>query len=212
MAILEDFKFGAFSITAPKAAPQEIADYNERVLWLDVPQEQSLFFTPTEVHRYSKINKFLVKIKFSQTRVNSLFALKVLNKEDVILKRKITEFINSFWSYVQMDLITVKYSQLLSCLDLLNYHEMLERHDKFLDEIEIGCFLRNRLVLVRLNNLLSTINQLVSIMNGSNSFESKLELTLEFDRDLNFLLKVFAGLPEASSFLCRLNFNNWYSH
>jgi hypothetical protein len=78
MAILEDFKFGAFSITAPKAAPQEIADYNERVLWLDVPQEQSLFFTPTEVQRYSKINKFLVKIKFSQTRVNSLFALKVL--------------------------------------------------------------------------------------------------------------------------------------
>lgn len=121
-----------------------------------------------------------------------------------------TEFINSFWSYIQMNVISVKYSQLISSMDTLDYHDMLQKHHKVLDEIEIGCFLRNSHVLKRINSLTRTMEELSTLIAGPRNSEYKMNLqdmTRSFDKDFNFLIKVFAGLEEASCLLCILDFN-----
>lgn len=153
---------------------------------------------------------FLVKIKFCQTQVNNLFYINALSREEILLKRKMTEFINSFWSYIQMDVISVKYSQFMSSMDTLNYHDILQTHSKILDQIEIGCFLRNSIVLKRINSLTKTMHQISALISGprnSDYSHTLQELVKTFDKDFKFLVKVFAGLAEASSLLCVLDFN-----
>lgn len=106
-----------------------------------------------------------------------------------------------------MDVISPKYSNLISSMETLTYHAMLEKHQKVLDQIEIGCFLLNEPILKRINNLIVTINQLLVLITGPRDLEyaeSVQDLIRTFDKDLEFLIRVFSGLPEASTLLSRL--------
>jgi hypothetical protein len=115
-----------------------------------------------------------------------------------------------------MNVISIKYSDLITSMNKLTYHAMLEMHQKVLFDIETGCFLRNPIILKRVNNLMTIILQLSELMTRSHvsSFaqpstgESLEELILNFNADFSFLVQVLAGLPEASSLFCQLNFNN----
>jgi hypothetical protein len=114
-----------------------------------------------------------------------------------------------------MDVISIKYSDLITSMDKLTYHGMLQMHKKTLNDIETGCFLHNAHILKRINNLITIIHRLSELMTGSRNFnysETLEDLSKNFSKDFTFLLQVFAGIPEASSLLCRLNFNTMHKH
>ena len=70
-----------------------------------------------------------------------------------------------------MNVIEVKYSELVASLDKVDYHQMLKSHHEYLNEMEHNCFLQNETLLNKITHIIDLVNDVTVRMKGSRSRE-----------------------------------------
>jgi len=185
-------------------------------------------FTSSVQKNYSKLFAFLSRIKRVQTNLHNIWIEKKsksyeINANNVQLKTKLSFFIDTLYSYLQLDVIEDEYFLLLEKLTNANDFQTIKHiHDIFQTNIMRDSFLFMEEVYLGLNRILDMCENYCRYMTDITAalnpqykqcFE---ELNLLFTKKPNKLVTLINIIreihvtPKPNQFIVRLNYNNWF--
>ncbi|KAJ3326227.1 Gamma-tubulin complex component 4 [Boothiomyces sp. JEL0866] len=188
----------------------------------------NILISEEDLESYITIFNFLLVIRLTMRQnLESWQSLKKNNVPSIIrsLVAQQTHFMNSFWAYIQMDIIDSRFEKLIFDSEEkkdITLHEMVDYHRNVLIDILKGCFLNNSPSSLEISKSIQEIIKSIQrtrafIARFDNSDSSRFEAEAkEIESNFVFLFKVFSGIKDSSAsslskFLIRFDFNRWFS-
>ncbi|KAJ3307163.1 Gamma-tubulin complex component 4 [Kappamyces sp. JEL0829] len=207
---------------------------NYRLSW-----PMNLLISASNIDSYNNLFFFFSLLKKTSKRLVSLNRIvqgqswnSVPSAARLLCSRQIF-FLNSLWSYIQMDLVDSQFEELVGLADPKNprkisLDELQETHSRILKTLTAGCFLDHSVASKKISSSIHEVLLLVSrtcnlaekasdpLYRDTVSPQSFLALARDLDTQFKFLFEVFQGIQDSSrslvgQFLVRFDFNKWFS-
>ncbi|KAI8614025.1 gamma-tubulin complex component protein [Chytriomyces sp. MP71] len=194
-----------------------------------------LIFSQKDMVKYNDIFSFLIFLKRTQMRLQRLWASMKGKRSGRMgegqdgsdawaLRQSMMYFVDSVWSYVQMDVLAAEYHKLLraitqpsydsataSVLSTPDFEDIQAAHSQFLDACLAGCFLdgaMKKFVGGTLRSALGTCDAFVGIVergvgvggfSGGYATKDLAHVREEFETHSTFMFRIFSGVNDTTS-------------
>lgn len=233
--------YSSFNLIEPDQSVNTSEVFGTSVfLYYNIKWPLNLILSSLHIERYNDLFYFFCTIKKIHRRLVALNH-QILNRSStlipnsgLVLCSRQLFFLNSLWSYIQMDLVDCQMNELVEMAkegsERCDSLEVLaEKHELALEKLVSGCFLDNssfcKKISGSIREIFACINKTCSLVERSFDEYQRASITVEhydslvkeLDIQFSFLFQVFKGIQDSSSrtllgqFLIRFDFNQWFS-